>query len=500
MLILFNGEILTKVSLFHNLENSVSFLDYLGWRYYKTEKSNGSKPIRIPCITFPNLIQDGIWKNCEIGFIDSVSMRFTTSEICLEHIKIKRIEVCKYSGKRDIPTRDGWYSNQEYTEYFYKIELSFFDIDNKGEVMPYQPTYTFQSYDVIWANFREDHCFTKKYSRTFQYLFCDFPRIIKDYLEGNEHDHYFYKRPLCLLNFDILQKEWPKKEMYDYEVFSCVTASHEVLFDRNDRMNLPYTFEKVIISLLSIEVEKNEDGIVVKFGNGNKDYLNIYIERFFEFAFDQQLLYDRNTKIAYCKFNKTPPFELSTNEDIAAYIACVMHLYLYKYFDLEANRELYLVNIPQDLSEYNEISTYLTSMDKIELEEQFYDIYRLIFCCNIEHKQQGYNRVGRDDCESQFKTYEFRPREGHLVSKSVIHKIDMLLQTKLKYEDKKTGWDPHPERYYYYNEYSHEYFYCRAESKDLGSVELKNASFLFISNYFIKEYLIDRDDFKRFLE
>ena len=500
MLILFNGEILTKVSLLHDKENSVSFLEYLGWRYYKTEKSNGTKPIKIPCITFPDLVKDGIWKNCEIGYIDSVSMRFTASEISLEHIKIKRIEVCKYSGKRDIPTRNGCYPSQDYMEYFYKIELSFFDFDIRGKVMPYQPTHTFQSYDVIWLNFKGDLSFAKKYSRTIQYLFSEFPKIINNYLEGNEHDHFFFKRPLCLLNFDLLQKEWPNKEMYGYQVFSCMTASHDVLFDRNDRMNLPYTFEKVIISLLSIEVEKSEDCIIVKFGDGNLDYLNIYIERFFEYAFDQQLLYDRNTKIAYCKFNNKLPFDISTNEDIAAYIACVMHLYLYKYFDLEANRELYLVTIPQNLSEYDEISTFLTRMDKIEFEEQFYDIYRLMFCCNIEHKQIGYNRVGRDDCESQFKTYEFRPREGHLVSKSVIHKIDKLLQTKLEYEDKKTGWDSHPERYYYYNEYSHEYFYGRAESRDLGSEELKNASFFSISNYFIKEYLIDREDFKRFLE
>ena len=176
-----------------------------------------------------------------------------------------------------------------------------------------------------------------------------------------------------------------------------------------------------------------------------------------------------------------------------------MHLYLYKYFDLEASRQLYMVCIPEDYKEYDEISTYLTDMKKIVIDESFYDIYRLVFCCNIEHKQIGQNRVDRDDHENRYKSYEFRPRKGHKISQRVISKINLLLETKLEYQEKKNGWDAHPERYFYSNRYYSEYFYGSAKSCDLGSAELKESSFVFVSNYFIMEYLTDKEDFKRFL-
>lgn len=498
MLILFNGEILTNVSLVHDRDNSVSCLDYLGWRYYKSSKINESKKKPVPCIIFPHFSNNRIWEKCQIGYLDTQTMEFTASKIILEHMIIRDIEVRTETGKGGPKTRHGFITGVDYTEYFYRIEIAFYNTDNYRKITSYHPSVIFQSYDILYKYSSERD--KKRYSRTMRYLFEDFPEIIKDYLEGNEQDHFFYDRPLCLLNFDLLQKGWPNKEMYDYPTYSSVTASHEYLFDRNDKLNLPYTLEMAITTLHSIKVESNEGDIIVKIGNGDIDYLNIYFERFFEFAFDQQLLYDKKSKIAYCKFNNEIPFNLSSNDDIAAYIACVMHLYLYKYFDLEASRELYLVSIPQDLSEYDEISTYLTEMAKIDIEEGFYDIYRFMFCCKIEHKQEGQNRVGRDDYESMSKSYEFRPRKGHGVSKSVIKKINSLLQTRLMYEEEKTGWYGHPERYYYRNVYSDGYFYGWAESKDLGSVELQNSSFMFISNYFIMEYLVDRDDFKRFLE
>lgn len=498
MLILFNGEILTNVSQLHDKNNSVSYLDYFGWRYYKSSESNESKKKTIPCIFFPDFSRDRLWEKCKIGYIDIETMEFTESKIVMDHIIIRKIEVRKETGTGGPKTRHGCVMGVDYAEYFYKIEIAFYNDDYHGKKTSYHPSVVFQSYDIVYKYSNEKE--RKKYSRTMHFLFEEFPEIIKDYLDGNEQDHYFYDRPLCLLNFDLLQRKWPNKEMYDYPTFSSVTASHEYLFDRNDRMNLPYTLEKAIAILHSIKVEKNEDEIIIKIGNGDLDSLNIYIERFFEFAFDQQLLYDRKSKIAYCKFNNTIPFELSNNDDIAAYISCVMHLYMYKYFDLEASRELSLVAIPQEISEYDEISTYLTKMEKIDIDEYFYDIYRFMFCCKIEHKQEGQNRVGRDDYESQHKSYEFYPREGHDVSKTVINKIDMLLQTKLKHEEEKTGWFGHPERYYYCNVYSSEYFWGRAESRDLGSFELQEASFSFISNYFIMEYLTDKEDFKRFLK
>lgn len=496
MFLFYNGEIMTNVTLLRNKDNSVSCLEHRGWQYKKSPKTNDSKANKYPCIFFPNFSQDRIWEKCNIGYFDIDSMEFSASEIVLEHIIIRNIVVRRETGTGGPKTRDGWYTGINYSEFFYKIEISFYHNEYHGKKTAYHPSVIFHSYDIVWKNFSDEE--RKKYSKTIQYLFVDFPEIIKNYLEGNEQDHYFFDRPLCLLNFDLLQKGWPNKEMYDYPTYSCVTASHEYLFDRNDKMRLPYTLEKAITTLLSIEVETKEDNIIVKFGNGDLVHLNIYFERFFEFAFNQKLLYDSKTKVAYCYFNNDIPFSLNSNEDIAAYIACVMQTYLYKYFDLEASRQLHLVTIPQEISEYDEISTYLTEMEKIDIEEQFYDIYRFMFCCNIEHKQVGHNRVGRDEYESRYKSYEFRPREGHGVSKSIINKIDLLLKTKLKYEDEKTGWNSHPERYYYCNVYSHESFWGVAESRDLGSVELQNASFMFISNYFIMEYLTDREDFKRF--
>ena len=139
-------------------------------------------------------------------------------------------------------------------------------------------------------------------------------------------------------------------------------------------------------------------------------------------------------------------------------------------------------------------------MEEIPFEEYFYDIYRFMYCCKIEHKQEGQHRVGRDDYEYCYKYYEFCPREGYHVPQKVINKINLLLKTNLKFEDKEESiWEPHPARYCYCDIYSSEYFYGWAETKDLGSYELKKASFIFISNYFIKEYLIDQEDFKRFL-
>ena len=498
MLILYNGEVLTNVSSLRNSDNSVACLEHLGWRFYKSQKANISGQQSVPCIYFPKFSKDRIWEKCEIGYLDTDSLEFTPSKIVLDHMVIRQIEVRRETGTGGPKTRHGCVIGVDYSEYFYKIEISFYSDDHHGFKTAYHPSVIFQSYDIIYKDCSEGE--RRKYSRTMRYLFVEFPEIINDYLEGNEQDHYFYDRPLSLLNFNLLQKGWPNKETYEYPTYSCMTASHEYLFDRNDKMDLPYTLEKALITLHSTKVDKSEDEVIVKFSNDDSGYLNIYFERFFEFAFGQQLLYDKKTRIAYCHFNKSNiPFELSSNEDIAAYIACVMHLYLYKYFDLEASRELYLVSIPQETSEYDEISTYLTKMEKIDIEEQFYDIYRFMFCCKIEHKQEGQHRVGRDDCESMFKTYEFRPRKGHLISKSLIKKINSLLNTKLKYEEEESGWNGHPERYSYCNVYSHEYFYGWAESQDLGSVYLQNASFMFISNYFIMEYLTDKEDFKRFL-
>ena len=497
MLILFNGEILTNVSLLCDTINSVSYLEHMGWRYNMCSNTNESKKKNIPCVVFPEFSNNLLWEKCKIGYVNTETAEFIASNIILEHMIIRKIEVRKETGTGGPKTRDGYIIGVDYTEFYYKIEIAFYNDDYHGEKTAYYPSVVFHSYDILYKDSSEEN--RKKYSKTMRYLFVEFQDIIKDYLEGNEQDDYFFDRPLCLLNFDLLQRGWPNKEMYDYPTRSSVTASHDFLFDRNDNMNLAYTLEKALTALRTIKVDKKEGELIVKIGNADSDYLNIYIERFFEFAFDQKLLYDKQSKNAYCKFKNNIPFGLTENDDIAAYIACVMHLYLYKYFDLEASRELYLVSIPQDMSEYDEISTYLTKMEKIEIEEYFFDIYRLMFCCTIEHKQKGYSRVGRDDCESLFKTYEFRPREGHRTSKSVINKIDSLLQTKLEYEDKKNGWDSHPERYYYCNEYSHYYFYGSAESKDLGSVKLQNASYIFISNYFVMEYLTDKEDFKRFL-
>lgn len=496
MLIFYNGEIMSNVTLLRDRDNSVLCLEHLGWQYHKFPKNKDSKQNLIPYVSLPDFSEDGVWENCNIGYIDVDSMELTTSEVVVNNIKINKIEVCKKDGVGDFKTRDGNYPDIGYIEYFYNIDISFSNILNKSTSKSNYISYVFQSYDIIWKFLDKNE--RKKYSRTMRYLFVEFPEIIRNYLEGNEVDHYFYERPLSLLNFDLLQKGWPNKEMYNSQIFSCGTASHNYLFDRNDHSNLPYTLENAILTLLSIQVEKKEEEIMIRFGNGDFIYLNIYFESFFEFVFNQKLFYDKNNRTAYCSFKGNIPFNLSSNDDIAAYIACSMHLYLYKYFDLEASRQLCMVNIPQELKEYSEISIFLNKYEKIDIEEDFYDIYRFMYCCEIEHKQHGTYRVGKDDMETQYKYYEFRPRKGHIMSKKFIDKIDLLLQTKLKYEEEETGWHSYPERYNYCNTYFHDYVAGSAESRDLGSIELRNASFLFVSNYFIKEYLIDKEDFKRF--
>lgn len=495
MFIFYNGEILTNVSLLRNSENSALCLDYYGWRYYKSFSENVTKQKSYPCVILPDFTKDDTWEKCTIGYMNFDSMDFTSSEILQDHFIIKQIEVCRKSGVGNLKIRGGYCPDLKYSEFYYKIEICFFENDTNSKLTTFNSSYVFQSYDIIWNDF--DGFPRKKYSKTIQYLFVDFPEKIKNYLESNEQEHYFYKRPLRLLNFDLLQKEWPNKEMYNYPVYSSVTASHEYLFDRNDKLNLPYSLREAIKTLHTIEIEKKDD-IIVKFGNGELIYLNIYFERIFEFAFNHKLLYDKESRIAYCHLKNDISFNLSSNDDIAAYIACVMHLYLYRYFDLEASRELYLVSIPQSTNEYSEIYTSLPNMKKIDIEEYFYDIYRFIFCCKIEHKQEGFHRVGRDDKESSYKSYEFRPRKGYKAPTALIKKIDSLLQTKLEYEKETTGWNSHSERYYYCNVYWDGATAGLAKNKDLGSVELKNSSFYFISNYFIMEYLVDREDFKRF--
>lgn len=497
MFILFNGEILSNVSRVSNRDKS-TYLECLGWQYHNSSVTKDSKRKKYPCIIFPDFSQDYLWEKCLIGYIDFKSMEFSASKIVLDNIIVKQIEVCRKTGTGGPKTRDGWIMGIDYSEYFYKIEISLYYNDYHGKKTAYQPSVFFQSYDIIWDEYYEIE--QAKYSKTIHYLFVDFPKLIKNYLYGNEIDHYFCERPLCLLNYDILQKEWPNKEMYDYPVSSCTTAKHEYLFDRNDKLDLPFSFDKAISTLLTIKVERNDDGIIVKIGNGDLLYLNIYFEKIFEFAFNQKLLYNSKEKIAYCQLNDDIPFKLTCNNDIAAYIACTMHLYLYKYFDLEASRQLYMVSIPHEIVEYEDISLYISTMDPIDIEEYFFNIYRFLFCCKIEHKQVGNNRVGRDDYETKHKYYEFYPRKGYRVSDSVINKINILLQTKLAYEDEDTGWLGHPERFSYCNVYSREFFGGEAKSQDLGSLELRNASFLYVSNYFVMEYLTDKEDFKRFLK
>lgn len=497
MLILFNGEIMQNVSLKTNRDNSQTYLEYKGWNY-RSSSTNNHKQNRVPYVSFPDSLKDGIWTNCNVGYIDLNTMEIFSSEITLEYIIINSIKVRRQSGTGGLPTRNGHYVDINYSEYFYKIELTLFDKDYKNRETDIYP-YTIESYDIIWKGFDNKEGWLKKYSSTINYLFVEFPEKIRKYLEGEEHEHYFFKRPLSLINVDYLQHGWPMKGKILIPTLSCVTASHEYLFDRNNRLNLPFTLEKALLTLLTINVEKKDNDIVVKFCGSELSYLNIYFARIFEFAFNQKLLYNRLERVAYCHLKEEIPYNLNFEDDIAAYIACVMHLYLYRYFDLEASRQLYMVCIPEDYKEYYEISTYLTNMQKIVIDESFYDIYRLVFCCNIEHKQIGQNRVGRDDHESRYKSYEFRPRKGHKMSQRVISKINLLLETKLEYQEEKSGWDAHPERYYYSNCYSSEYFYGSAESCDLGSAELKESSFIFVSNYFIMEYLTDKEDFKRFL-
>ena len=263
-----------------------------------------------------------------------------------------------------------------------------------------------------------------------QYLFIEFPEIIRDYLEGD--DFYLYSnggKPLSLLNFDLLQKGWPNKDIYNHH--NSYLDCQNYLFESEIPLNLPYTLDKAILTLLSIKVEKEEDGFMIKFGNGDFIYLNVYFEKFFEIVFNQKLFYDKDNRVAYSHFRGEIPFNLSSNDDVAAYIACIMHLYLYKYFNLEDSRKFYMVNIPQNIKEYSDYFLSLGIIKKIEFEEDFYDIYRFMYCCKIEHKQHGYYHVGKDDYESKNKTYEFRPRKGHKMSESFINKIDAVSYTHL---------------------------------------------------------------------
>lgn len=160
MLILFNGKIMQNVSLKTNRDNSQTYLEYKGWNY-RSSSTNNHKQNRVPYVSFPDSLKDGIWSNCNVGYIDLNTMEIFSSEITLEYIIINSIKVRRQSGTGGLPTRDGHYVDINYSEYFYKIELTLFDKDYKNRETDKYP-YTIESYDIIWKGFDNKEGWLKK--------------------------------------------------------------------------------------------------------------------------------------------------------------------------------------------------------------------------------------------------------------------------------------------------------------------------------------------------
>ena len=57
-------------------------------------------------------------------------IEFIASEIVLDYISINKIEVCKRIGTKDLEVGNIGYPCERYIEYFYKIEISFFEFVN----------------------------------------------------------------------------------------------------------------------------------------------------------------------------------------------------------------------------------------------------------------------------------------------------------------------------------------------------------------------------------
>ena len=114
MLILFNGEIMQNVSLKTNRDNSQTYLEYKGWNY-RSSSTNNHKQNRVPYVSFPDSLKDGIWTNCNVGYIDLNTMEIFSSEITLEYIIINSIKVRRQSGTGGLPTRDGHYVDINYS-------------------------------------------------------------------------------------------------------------------------------------------------------------------------------------------------------------------------------------------------------------------------------------------------------------------------------------------------------------------------------------------------
>lgn len=262
--------------------------------------------------------------------------------------------------------------------------------------------------------------------------------------------------PIEYININYLQKTLPDKNCY------YIDKNREYcLFDTMD-------------ILYSMEIDREKK--IIQFGKGKNLLINYYIMKLINYTLSINLIYDESTKTIYSKIEEN--LLLKTNEEIA----CVLYLNIIKNFDKEIANQFYLMEMPKE--ETNNIYP----IDKIKIitpDKTLLESYEFISTLEAYHFIDGITRVGRDDVEWTEKSFIFHAKKGFKPDIDLIKEINKLLEIELELSKPYINSDENI--YSYKIIYDRDYIAGLAMKKDLGSEELRKASFYKLCIYLMEK-------------
>lgn len=475
-MILINGkEVIDDVRSLENgtLKQQISLRTFLDSD--KTETINKERFIadQIPYVDFPSSVHIKNEKHqtsrysceeigqvddvvCETGYIDINSGKKVFATIKIGNIEIRRLIIKTRAFK-------GYYSYglsySEYVELTFRYEFEIRINTLSGEFIDH----------TFFADTRQrfEHFYQKRQYNQWpiKTLFQNIVVLINNYIEC--------KHPLKQISFVYLNQLLPQKEGNHFNVH-------------------PFRFADALDVAYSLQLTKENNRIIVEFGDGLEPFMNRYIVGLINTVLNINLRLDKETRTY--KSNVPERIEYPTEIiSLRNYLQCLLYIGIYENFNSETSKTEYLILPSESERDSLDLSKdYLTSHPK----DDFLELFDFIADMEATHIVDGITRVGRDDYEWKEKTFVIPFKKNFLASDTYINKINELLDIKLEFQEEyisENSWNEsknHPPRYYYFEEYDADYISGLACSRhDIGSSELRKKSFYKLLDYFMKKYL-----------
>lgn len=399
-------------------------------RFYNTGLSE------FPFINIP-YVKEKDWVNCEIGYYNIREKEVHLNNIEVGNIIIENIKIRKESIQHK---SFGYRYGRDDLELIYDYEISIIVLSKDKQSSIKRKLY---ARDKIR---KESSTIIEKKVSTILCLFRNTIPLINKYISQS--------LPIEYININYLQKTLPDKNCY--------------YIDKNREFCL---FDAMDI-LYSMEIDREKK--IIRFGKGKDLLINYYIMKLINYTLSINLIYNESTKTIYSEIEEN--LLLKTNEEMA----CVLYLNIIKNFDKEIANQFYLMEMPK--KERNNIypidKTKIISPDKTLLES-----YEFISTLEAYHFIDGITRVGRDDVEWTEKSFIFHAKKGFKPDTDLIKEINKLLEIELSKSDINSD-----ENIYSYKIiYDRDYIAGLAMKKDLGSEELRKASFYKLCIYLMEK-------------